>query len=45
MLTGLSVTTRTLDIGGVSTAVIESGDGPPMLLLHGGIECGAAIGG
>jgi pimeloyl-ACP methyl ester carboxylesterase len=43
MLTGLSATTRTLDIGGVSTAVIESGDGPPLLLLHGGIECGAAM--
>src|SRR5262245_20390573 len=43
MLAGLSATTRTLDVGGVSTAVIECGDGPPLLLLHGGIECGAAM--
>jgi 4,5:9,10-diseco-3-hydroxy-5,9,17-trioxoandrosta-1(10),2-diene-4-oate hydrolase len=43
MVAGLSATTRTLDIDGVSTAVIESGDGPPLLLLHGGIECGGAM--
>ena len=38
MLADLPVTTRTLDLGGVSTAVIEAGAGPPLLLLHGGIE-------
>ncbi len=43
MLAGLRVTTRTLDVGGVQTAVIESGEGPPLLVLHGGIECGAAM--
>jgi pimeloyl-ACP methyl ester carboxylesterase len=43
MLAGLSATTRTLDIDGVATAVIEAGDGPPLLLLHGGIECGGAM--
>ena len=43
MLAGLPATTRTLDIDGVSTAVIEAGDGPPLLLLHGGIECGGAM--
>lgn len=43
MLAGLPATTQTLDIDGVATAVIEAGDGPPLLLLHGGIECGAAM--
>jgi pimeloyl-ACP methyl ester carboxylesterase len=43
MLADLPVATRTLDIGGVSTAVIEAGNGPPLLLLHGGIECGGAM--
>jgi pimeloyl-ACP methyl ester carboxylesterase len=43
MLAGTDATTRTLDIGGVDTALIEVGDGPPLLLLHGGIECGAAM--
>jgi 2-hydroxymuconate-semialdehyde hydrolase len=32
-----------LDIAGISTAVIEVGEGPPLLLLHGGIECGGAM--
>ena len=43
MLAGVPATTRTLDIDGVSTALIEAGDGPPLLLLHGGIECGGAM--
>lgn len=42
MLEGLAATTRTLDIAGLPTAVIEAGDGPPLLLLHGAIECGGA---
>jgi 2-hydroxymuconate-semialdehyde hydrolase len=29
-------------LGGVSTAVLEGGDGPPLVLLQGGIECGGA---
>ena len=28
---------------GIATAVVEVGDGPPLLLLHGGIECGGAM--
>ncbi len=42
MLAGLPITERVLDIGGAETTVLEAGDGPPLLLLHGGIECGGA---
>ena len=42
MLVGLPITERVLDVGGVETTVLEAGDGPPLLLLHGGIECGGA---
>jgi 2-hydroxymuconate-semialdehyde hydrolase len=40
LLAGLPVKERRLDLAGVSTAVLEAGDGPPVVLLHGGIECG-----
>jgi 2-hydroxymuconate-semialdehyde hydrolase len=43
MLGGLRAATRTVDVDGVSTAVIEAGDGPPLLLLHGGVECGGPM--
>ena len=43
MLAGLTATTRMLDIEGIDTALLEIGDGPPLLLLHGGIECGGAM--
>jgi pimeloyl-ACP methyl ester carboxylesterase len=43
MLAGLPVTQRRLDLAGTATAVVEGGDGPPLVLLHGGIECGGAI--
>ena len=43
MLAGLSVTSRRLDIGGLTTSVLEAGDGPPLVLLHGGIECGGVM--
>jgi pimeloyl-ACP methyl ester carboxylesterase len=42
MLAGLPITDRVLDVGGVETTVLEAGDGPPLVLLHGGIECGGA---
>ena len=42
MLAGLPITERVLDVDGVETTVVEAGDGPPLLLLHGGIECGGA---
>ncbi len=35
MLSGLPVDERRLDLAGMSTAVLEGGDGPPMVLLHG----------
>ena len=38
MLARLPVTERRLDLAGTATAVVEAGDGPPLVLLHGGIE-------
>jgi 2-hydroxymuconate-semialdehyde hydrolase len=29
-----------LEVGGIATTVLEAGDGPALVLLHGGIECG-----
>ena len=42
MLAGVPVTERRVTLAGVTTALLESGDGPPLILLHGGIECGGA---
>jgi pimeloyl-ACP methyl ester carboxylesterase len=35
LLAGAPVTERRLQLAGVSTAVLEGGDGPPVVLLHG----------
>ena len=35
LLATLPVTERRLQLAGVSTAVLEGGDGPPVVLLHG----------
>lgn len=35
LVEGLPVTHRWLDAGGITTSVLEGGDGPPVLLLHG----------
>jgi pimeloyl-ACP methyl ester carboxylesterase len=35
LLAGLPVTERRLDLAGVSTSVLEGGEGPPVVLLHG----------
>ena len=43
MLAGLSATSQVLDVAGVATQAWEAGDGPAMPLLHGVIECGAAM--
>jgi 2-hydroxymuconate-semialdehyde hydrolase len=42
LLQDLPVEERRIDVNGVSTVVLEGGDGPPLVLLHGGIECGGA---
>jgi FAD/FMN-containing dehydrogenase/pimeloyl-ACP methyl ester carboxylesterase len=35
LLAGIPVTTRRLHLAGISTVVLEGGEGPPLLLLHG----------
>ena len=35
LLAGMPVTERRLLLAGISTAVLEGGDGPPVVLLHG----------
>ena len=35
LLAGLDFTERMLDLAGVPTAIVEAGDGPPLVLLHG----------
>jgi pimeloyl-ACP methyl ester carboxylesterase len=42
MLAGIPVVENSLELAGVRTTVLEVGDGPPLVLLHGGIECGGA---
>jgi 2-hydroxymuconate-semialdehyde hydrolase len=42
MLEGLPVSERRLQLAGTSTVVLEAGDGPPLVLLHGAIESGGA---
>ena len=44
MLAELPVTERRLQLAGVSSAVLEGGDGPPVLLLHGPGEFAALWG-
>jgi len=41
LLTGMPITERRLELAGVSTAVLEGGDGPPVVLLHGAGEFAA----
>lgn len=40
LLAGIPITERRLRLAGVSTTVLVGGNGPPLILLHGGIECG-----
>jgi pimeloyl-ACP methyl ester carboxylesterase len=35
LLAGVPVTERRVDVAGIPTAVLEGGDGPPVVLLHG----------
>ncbi len=41
LLRGLPVVERRLELAGISTPVLEGGNGPPLLLLHGPGEFGA----
>jgi 2-hydroxymuconate-semialdehyde hydrolase len=43
VLAGLAMTTRAHDLDGVRTIVGEIGEGPPLVLVHGAIECGGAV--
>jgi pimeloyl-ACP methyl ester carboxylesterase len=40
LMRGLAVEERRLEVDGIGTTVLVAGDGPPLVLLHGGIECG-----
>lgn len=40
LLQGLAVDERRIEVNGIGTTVLEGGAGPPLVLLHGGIECG-----
>jgi pimeloyl-ACP methyl ester carboxylesterase len=40
LLAGLPVTERRLRLAGASTTLLEGGEGPPMVLLHGGTDSG-----
>ena len=41
LLSGMPLTERRLELAGVSTAVLEGGNGPPVVLLHGAGEFAA----
>ena len=41
LLAGLPATERRLDLAGIPTAILEGGDGPPIILLHGPGESAA----
>jgi pimeloyl-ACP methyl ester carboxylesterase len=43
MLQDLPLSERVVSAARVATTVLEGGEGPPLLLLHGGIECGGAV--
>ena len=43
LLAGLPVAERHERVGGAVSSILEGGDGPPLVLLHGGIECGGAV--
>ena len=43
LLEGLPLKQRQQEIDGLTTSVLEGGDGPPLVLLHGGIQAGGVI--
>lgn len=42
LLQGTGLAERRERLAGTSTAILEAGSGSPLILLHGGIECGGA---
>ncbi len=42
LLVGVPLTERRVRLADATTALLEGGEGPPLILLHGGIECGGA---
>jgi pimeloyl-ACP methyl ester carboxylesterase len=40
LLAGMPAKENRLELAGVSTSVLEAGEGSPVVLLHGGIQCG-----
>jgi pimeloyl-ACP methyl ester carboxylesterase len=43
LLEGLPVAERRIDVDGIVTSVLEGGQGPPMVLLHGGSPAGGIV--
>ena len=43
MLARAAVTVRTVELAETTTSILEAGQGPPLVLLHGAIECGGAL--
>ena len=43
LVQALPLTERQREIDGITTSVLEGGDGPPLVLLHGGIQAGGVI--
>jgi pimeloyl-ACP methyl ester carboxylesterase len=43
MLRDVALRAQRLDVDGIDTSVLEGGDGPSLVLLHGGIECGGVM--
>jgi pimeloyl-ACP methyl ester carboxylesterase len=43
LLEGLPLNQRQRELAGITTSVLEGGDGPPLVLLHGGIQAGGII--